>query len=329
MSKLFPIIISIIIVFSACNVKDDLKIELSKPVVTHLEELSSASGIDVIGNHIYIVGDDTPFLFKLDDSLQIIDRYKISQIDSLDKGRTPKNIKADFEGMAVNNRDTDNALYIISSGSTILTRDTSYVFDTKTLNISNSRNIRELFKEIKQKANISNNNEINIEGIAFSDTHVFLFHRGNISDNFIVRIYKEDYINYLNHSSYVPNIDIYRFDLPVYDGINSGFSGACLSPDKSGLIFTASLEDTSDEVNDGRVIGSYIGYISFFDLSKGKYTSVLLTSNNKILSKKLEGVSILGSEVIDNITTCNLITVCDNDDGTSDIIKLEMKLFKN
>ena len=109
------------------------------------------------------------------------------------------------------------------------------------------------------------------------------------------------------------------FDLPVYENVPSGFSGACYYHD--GIIFTASMEDTSSEISDGEILGSYVGYIPLSDITQGKYISTLLTRNNKALSKKLEGVyayEFRGKK--------QLITVIDNDDGTSDIITMEFSI---
>lgn len=101
-------------------------------------------------------------------------------------------------------------------------------------------------------------------------------------------------------------------------------------PDKSGLIFTASMEDTNDEINDGKVLGSFIGTIPFSGLSDGKYTAALVKKNNQVLEKKIEGVAVklisIKSELSDIAEKMQIITVCDNDNGTSDIITFDMYL---
>ncbi len=93
----------------------------------------------------------------------------------------------------------------------------------------------------------------------------------------------------------------------------AGFSGACVLQDNSGLLFTASLEATSNAYNDGEILGSYIGTIKFNDFDKGISNTKPVIVNGEILKTKLEGVSIKSFKN----NELKIITVSDNDDGTS------------
>jgi len=103
----------------------------------------------------------------------------------------------------------------------------------------------------------------------------------------------------------------------------SGFSGACLLPDNSGLLFTASLEATNNSYNDGEILGSYIGFINFDNIENGQSHTAIIKSEGKTLITKLEGISIkhFSNNKID------AIAVSDNDNGTSWIFEFEIDFY--
>lgn len=315
-----------IITFSCCNT-NDYQISLSNVEVTHVNNISSASGIEFYNNNFYVIGDDNPWLYTLNQDLEIIDQKKISSIDTMVKGRIPKGLKADFECIGIDKFGESINLVIISSGSVNDSRDTAYIIDITNPDKRSSKNLRPLFENIKISAKLPLDNEINIEGITFYENHVYLFHRGNVSENFVAKISSTEFKNYFLQNSEIPDIEIYWFDLPVHNNIPSGFSGACIHPNKSGIIFTASMEDTKSEVDDGEVSGSYIGYIPISTIKKGNYSATLLTVEDKPLAKKIESVCVIQNDnkSIEKKNQLELVCVCDNDDGTSDIIKLMME----
>ncbi len=307
----------LISIISSCNYNNSNTVYLSDVEAIHLSDLSSASGISIHKNRIYIVGDDNPWLYELNSDLDVINKTQISGIDTLFEGRTPKHLKADFEGAEIIYENDKPCLVIISSGSVIHTRDTSYIINLSGKFETFAKNLRPLHDKIKMESNLPEANEINIEGIAFSEDHAYLVHRGNVSENLIIEINRRAFLDFIKKSKPLPRISIYRFNLPSYKGVSSGFSGVCLNPDNSGLIFTASMEDTEDEINDGKVLGSFVGIIPFSGMANGEYSATLLLDNELPLEKKLEGISI---KSVSKNEKMEVITVCDNDDGSSDII---------
>ena len=320
---IYSSILILVLLITSCVNKKEKTITLSQPDTIHLTELSSASGIGFFNQTNYIVGDDSPWLYELDNDLNIISKTQISTNIKLVNGRTPKKFKADFEGAEIINDDDSIKLVVISSGSSSVTRDTAFI-----VNLSNSgnivkRNIRPLYEKIKLKAGLPSTNEINIEGIAFSMDNAYLFHRGNVSENIIIKIDRYSFVGYLKNGNPIPDFNIYIFNLPSYKGIVSGFSGACIIPDNSGLLFTASMEDTKNEIDDGKVLGSFVGIIPLSSMEKGEYIASLVLDNNAVMEKKIEGISIRS---ISKNGQINVITVCDNDDGTSDIIRFSLNI---
>ncbi len=120
-------------------------------------------------------------------------------------------------------------------------------------------------------------------------------------------------------------VPLIHVSIPKYKEVPSGFSGACIMPDQSGLLFTASLEDTESELYDGAILGSFIGYIPLDGLKESMSYSALLTDNNRNpISKKLESIVIKSKT--DN--KLSILSVSDNDDGSSDIFEMNVYLDK-
>lgn len=95
-------------------------------------------------------------------------------------------------------------------------------------------------------------------------------------------------------------------------------------PDQSAILYTASLEDTDSELYDGEILGSFIGYIPLDKLQEGiSYTSLLKDKNELPINKKLESIVI--KSVSENKML--ILSVSDNDDGSSDIF--EMNIYLN
>ncbi len=310
-------IVLITLISVSCAEKNVMDITISEPKSIHLETLPSASGIAIFDNHIFIVGDDSPWLYSSTSDYRITRSVKLSGIDSTVNGRVPKMIKADFECAEL--LDHDTSIVVVSSGSKTGSRDTAYILNLNNKTAPHRKNLRPLFEQIRKKSNLDTKNEINIEGLTFCSNYAYLLHRGNVSENIIIRLSLKETIDYLKNDVPVPDFEIFRFNLPVLNGVSSGFSGACMLPGNSGIVFSASMEDTGDEINDGKVLGSYIGVIPLTSMSEGKFTATLLTTNGVPLEKKIEGLSIKNRNEI--------ISVCDNDDGTSDIILFEIEFY--
>lgn len=316
-------LLSIVFLASCSDKAPELNIELVKQA--HLSDLPSASGIEYLNGTIYMVGDDMQWLVSLDNEWDVTNKFALSAIDTLIKNRTPWNLKADFESIAGFKYQENDYLLVLSSGSMSETRDTAHLVQIGDTLILSKKNIRNLYNDIKLTVGIPESNEINIEGLAISHKSAFLFHRGNVFENFIIEIELDKLMKYLiSDNGVVPEIQVYFFILPEYDEIPSGFSGACMLPDNSAILYTASLEDTKSELYDGEILGSFIGYIPLDKIQKGTSVATLLTDkNNQPINKKLESIVIKSK--LNNKSV--VLSVSDNDDGSSDIF--EMNVYFN
>lgn len=291
----------------------------------HLSDLPSASGIEYTNGITYLVGDDMRWLVSMDNDWKVTNKLALSSIDTLENNRTPWNVKADFESISCFKYDDRDYLLVLSSGSMVDTRDTAHLVQFADSMAFFKKNIRPLYEEIKSLAGIPDKNEINIEGLAISNTSAYLFHRGNVYENFIAEIQLDALMNYLlSGNDTVPAIKIHTIHLPTYNEIPSGLSGASILPDQSAILYTASLEDTDSELYDGEILGSFIGYIPLDKLQEGKsYASLLKDKNDLPINKKLESI-VIKSKINNKLV---VLSVSDNDDGSSDIF--EMNIYLN
>ena len=139
----------------------------------------------------------------------------------------------------------------------------------------------------------------------------------------------EEFIEYAQgHTEMTPFPTVYPYQLPAINNIASGFSGGCIFDDK--VFFTASVENTPNAIDDGEVLGSYIGWMKQEDLynkESGKVhepEGVMLLEENGVAYKgKVESITILEKDA----ETYVALAVTDNDDaGPSELLMLEVKL---
>ena len=179
-------------------------------VVSHhyFDNLPSASGVEIYQNKIYLVADDLPWLFEMNFEGDILHRFQLSGISRIENGRTPKNIKADFESMAIVQQNGRDYFLILSSGSTRDKRDTAYLFSPESKKVVAKKNLRLWYRSIKEKSGMGNDDEINIEGTAIVDDKIYVAHRGNVSGNFIAASPLKDFLNYLSGKTSLKSLSL-------------------------------------------------------------------------------------------------------------------------
>jgi len=309
MRRLFLLFLPTLFMISCQHHEEPLKIDSFK----NMTEIPSASGVVVVNNEIWMVGDDSPYLFQFDMNLDLIQKYKISAADSMFNNRVVKSEKADFESLAVFKND----LLILSSGSKVNFRDSIFIFNLEKSQLIRKFNIRTLYNQFLNIGDFDSLQQINIEGFAYAMDHFFILNRGNIGHkNFIFRIEKEEFLRYLSENK-IPNIETLIFYLPEIDAFRSGFSGACLSKDGEYLFFTSSVEATNDVYQDGEVLGSFIGRIN---LNTNQMNYWPLKENDQFVKTKLESISIIEQKT----DYVRFICTSDDDDGTSGVYHLTL-----
>jgi len=302
----------------------------------HLTTIPSASAVEVINGNIYIVGDDSSFLYALKYDLTLIEKVPLYVADEthIVENRILKKKKADLECITKLTINGYPHLLILGSGSKSPRRDVAFLVKLPT-----SYNRKHLVWEIslvkwysflRMNEDVTGDSGVlNFEAAASTSEFLYIFNREN---NAILRFDMPEFIEFIQgHTDGVPFPTIIKADLPTVDSVRSGFSGADYFDGK--LFFTAAAENTSNAIDDGAIMGSAVGIVSFDgeEKTRGKITNGFTAniSNFTLLPQidslplKVESISVYEKE---NDSTYIAIAVCDDDLGASDILMIQIDL---
>ena len=125
----------------------------------------------------------------------------------------------------------------------------------------------------------------------------------------------------------IQNIETHEAQLPRWKGVEAGFSGADYWPEIRCLVYSASVERSSNAVDDGSVLGSYLGLIPLSVLKDNARLNLtqsaqILSRNNVPVATKVESVVLTHTER--HRATGALVS--DNDDGSSEFFDLVLTL---
>lgn len=288
-----------------------MNIEIEK--TTTIPDFPSGSGIAYSNQKVYAIGDDSPFLYVLDEDFKLIQKILLIDVDEENfKGnRIKKKKKPDFETLEI---ISDNELVVFGSGSKSPRRDIFVRILLGEEVTVKQYTISSFYDFLKQQP-LLENSELNIEATAFSEGFLYLFNRTN---NVIIRFDYHDFIQYLSNGN-LPKVETKRVFLPEIQGVEAGFSGATTLI-TSKFIFTASVEATDDAYNDGEIIGSLLGELDFSDFQNAKITQFAELPNEKE-AIKVESITLLPSKSTEKIKA---ILITDDDNGGTQLIKISI-----
>ncbi|CAZ94650.1 DUF6929 family protein [Zobellia galactanivorans] len=281
-------------------------LELEVIDTTLLENVPSASGITKAGDKFFVIGDDSPYLFKVDEDGRILDKSLIYSTELLDGNRLDKVKKPDFEALESVN---ENEILAFGSGAKSPERD---IFLHITLNDSinvNTYQVSEFYDHLR-KHHALDGAHLNIEGVALYHENIYLFNRGK---NVIFIFDYSDLLDYLEGRKTFSEPQALVYKLPQIDGFESGFSGATILEEENLVLFTASVEKTGTAYNDGQIAGSFIGAIPIVNNTFSKKYGVAAIPNNDT-PLKVESVTV-AEKTPDGKLRLSLVT--DDDKGNS------------
>ena len=303
--------------FSTATTAQETTLEFSNRTLN--KNLPSASGVVVINQKIFAVGDDSPWLYQLSPEFTIVEKDLIKEYPVRENGRIVKKVKPDFEALDNIEVSGKPSFVMLGSGSKLDVREWAFVISQdKQLKIE--RSLKPLYKNLRNAADYSAEQEINVEGLATSDDSAFILNRGNGGSNVIFELDLETFQKYLAGSvDQVNDIKAYHVNLPVVEGFEAGLSGAAYWEETESLVITASIEATGDAYNDGEILGSYVGIVELDELSSRKNVDlsanlIPLLEDNKRVITKLESVAFT-SQSDKHVSG---VIASDNDDGTSE-----------
>ncbi|RSK33820.1 DUF6929 family protein [Hymenobacter metallilatus] len=296
-----------------------------------LLDLPSASGVEIVQEVAYIIGDDSPFLYQLNAAtLAGGGRTALFETAHFSSGRIPKDVKLDLECLtALTTPAGETGLLVLGSGATALREQGFWV----PLPVAGSGagtvyplGLSGLYTALR--ALLPSGIVLNLEAATATETELLLFQRtvGAASGNMLFRLPLAATWAYLHHqTTQLPAVHRQLFELPVIDGKPAGFSGASWG---AGQVFvTASVEDTQDAVLDGAVLGSFVGVLQLG--SPGHRTVVPVTlaqlawADGRPYRGKVEGVAVLRPLAAGHY---ELLLVTDDDAGGSTAVTVELTM---
>ncbi|MER2999678.1 DUF6929 family protein [Pontibacter populi] len=292
------------------------------------KNIPSGSGIEAAPEGFYVIGDDTPFLYQLDKNYKQVAKYELFDTADFKNGRIPKPVKPDLESLATINYKGKSYLFTIGSGSAEVRRK-AYLVELPIVSekpVVKAIDLKELYGTLQKDKAIVGDELLNIEGLDFSDDKVYLLQRAlNKAGNIVLSFELSEFAAFLFEEKSLPKPELFFVKLPSLQGYQAGFSGAYVLDDK--LFFTASVESAPDAIQDGEVLGSYVGYIPLADLPNAtSQDKPIVAKAEKLTDKKgktyIGKVESLVVEKGNNSGNYKVIAISDDDKGHSEILEV-------
>ena len=172
------------------------------------------------------------------------------------------------------------------------------------------------------KTTISKDRTLNASRSKCIKKFLYYFPGGYQGKNFICVIDWNQMGDYIfRRNATTPSFRIIPLEVRVVNGLQVGFSGACILNEQD-ILFTASLEETTNFIDDGAVKGSYIGMIEVRD-DTASITKLMQLKDDKggVILDKLESIDIYSK----TDSMISAIAVADNDNGSSKIFMVEIR----
>ena len=290
-------------------------------VVHDFDAYPSASGIECLGDRLYVIGDDAPSVLVLDDAFAqhgSIPLYpdgaaRPPSPSGLGERRMPKETKPDLEAATFT---AAGHLLLMGSGSLAPHRNVAWLVDPRAGQAS-SLALEVFFARLA----VAGIGDVNLEGAAASSTAIVLANRGHHASprNHLV-ITSEDF---WFHQDSAP-LSVIEITAPTPPGQFSGISGLAYSRDRDRLWLTFSTEDTTNAVDDGAIGRSYLGVVDGFS-AKAKTAAIAVdrlidldATDRRFSGHKVESVCVLREARESTI----LALAADDDDGGSTLFRV-------
>lgn len=294
--------------------------------------IPSASGMEVAGNRLYVIGDDSPWLYILNlSTLQQVGQIRLFASGDFGSGRIPKALKPDLECLTLLPIAGRDHLAAFGSGSAP-NRARCYTLLLPGTNQKPAQvrphSLQHLYAALQADPDLLGPEVLNLEGAAVTASQLLLFQRAAKGGPNLVLVFRQqEFAAYLSGTrKTLPAYQSIPFQLPQLEGISARFSGATVHENR--LFFSASVENTDDAILDGEVLGSYIGWVDLDELQAGAgplkpHTVLVRNQQGEPYRGKVESLVILDSP---RAHTFRALAITDNDQGQSELLELEVTL---
>lgn len=257
----------------------------------NLTGINAASGLQHDQDQLYIVSDNSPYLYHYNVLEEQTDKVLL---DSTQQGELiAKKDKKDFEALC----DVGDALVIVGSGSKPQRQD-AFIYDKRNRNVRHV-SLESIYQQMQEIGEVDQDN-FNIEGLTYANGVWYFLNRGNGERNQNVIFTVGGDLDFVLRPE---TLRAHHVQLPRIQNYITGFSDGVIVDDR--LFFIATAEDSASTYHDGECKGSYLSYIRLSDWKLGP-TSLL--SN----TKKLEGLALYGQSA-DTLT----FILCEDPDEES------------
>lgn len=296
----------------------------------NLPRLPSASGVEVVGDTVYIIGDDAPYLYSFDArQLTPGQRVQLFETAHFSSGRIPKTLKPDLECLTkLTTADGETGLLALGSGATPAREVGFWVPLGKGTPAAASvypLSLTALYQRLCEllPAGLT----LNLEAAAATPGALLLMQRsvGSAAGNLVFHCPLQPTLDFVRlRTTQPPAIEVQHYQLGSIGGKPAGLSGGTAFEDQ--LLVTASVEDTTDPVADGEVLGSFVGVLDAQRRSRQPLPVALVQlerPDGQPYRGKVEGVSVrrrLGPGRYE------LLLVTDDDAGGSTAVEVELTL---
>lgn len=309
----------IIAFMTAPSAKKDSIFKIENAVL--LEYLPSGSALAIVQEEILIAGDDSPFLFRLNTRFELLAKHLLLEKSS-GTDRIPKAIKPDFESMAEEASLEGTVLFLFGSGSKTPERDQMLWFSLSDPERKQTYLLTSFYDRLANLQGGGREN-LNLEGAFIYEKKLYLLNR---SGNQLISVLLEEFKEYLQgqHPADELKLTATSYQLPGRTNVQAGFSGACTLPGSSKIIFTATMEDTDNWIDDGEILGSYMCILDLQQPTESQPLKVelLKTNENTPLQEKIESVAFKG--YYEN-GDAKLLAIADNDDGRTRLFEVRLR----
>jgi hypothetical protein len=233
------------------------------------------------------------------------------------QGRLPKHEKPDIEAAFVYSSAGETRVAALGSGSRGTVRDGGFLvrIDAAGAIRIEALALGALYHNLRQAPEIGPRGVLNIEGAALTDDYAVLAQRAaGSSGNYLMRFARAAFIDWLEGKAPPPAAEFFPARLACVGGVEAGLTGLAFSPVHRRLFFTAAVEDRNDPVQDGPVLGSFIGSFSW-PAQQPPNLENCEAPEDLPASRKLESLCLLE----ESAGGVQALAVTDNDLGSSQL----------
>ncbi len=242
-------------------------------VIATIIGVGAASGLFYRNDSVYLISDDSNYLYRYSLSADTLDRRPLLDGDAAYE-RLPKKQKRDFEALAF---DGDR-FHIYGSGSSNSgKRNLQITIGIDERLPDTARDLTSLYARLQALAGIGED-DFNIEGVAYHEGTLYLFNRGNgpRSMNGVFRL-----------DTAARDTAFFPIELPELGNTPAAFTDAVVVGDQ--IYFLAAAENADSVYDDGAIQGSLFGSLTLPRLDLQAYT--VLSSTHKF-----EGLTFVGQD---------------------------------